>query len=150
MVPRADGLAGREQRDPALRLEGLAGLVDEHDVEALVAQLEAAGAVERRQDDLAAGDEVGDAGPLALPVLLAEGLEVGVDDAALAPVARLADRGLFGVHLGADVLDDGAGVRGAREHVEGVVEDRGEEAGRVAEADEWDFVGGEALDDVVD
>jgi len=31
-----------------------------------------------------------------------------------------------------------------------VVENGGEEAGRVAEADERDFVGGEPLDDVVD
>jgi hypothetical protein len=150
VVAGADGLAGREQGHPALRLEGLAGLVDEDDVEALVAELEAAGAVERREDHLAAGDEVGDAAPLALAVLLAEVLEVGVDGAALAPVARLADRGLLGVHLGADVLDDGAGFRGAGEHVEGVVEDGGEEAGRVAEADERDFVGGEPLDDVID
>lgn len=150
VVAGTDGLAGGEEGHPALRLEGLAGFVDDDDVEVLVAELEAAGAVERGEDDFAAGDEVGDAAPLALAVFFAEFFEFGVDGTAFAPVAGLADGGLFGVHLGTDVLDDGAGFGGAGEDIEGVVEDGGQEASWVAEADERDFVGGKSLDDVVD
>ena len=150
MVSGADRLLRGQQWHPALRLEGLTRLINDNHVKLLLLQLKPSRPMQRRQHDLAPRHQATDAFPLPLAVLLAQLLEVGVDRPALAAVARLADRRLLGVHLGADVLDDGAGLRGAREHVERVVQHRGQQAGRVPEPDQGGLVRGEALDDVVD
>ncbi len=103
-------------------------------------ELKSAGAVEGRQDNLAAAYEIADALALALPELFAQHLEFPVDGLALPAVACLADGCLFGVHLGADVLDDRARLRRPSEDVKGVVENRRKEAGWVSEADDGHLV----------
>ena len=96
--------------------------------------------MQRRQHDFAPPDQIAHASALPLPVLLAQLLEVGVDGFALLTALGLLDRGLLRVHLGADILDDGARLGGLREDVERVADYRGKETGRMAKPEDGDLV----------
>lgn len=152
MIPRQHHLPGPQQRDPTRRLQRLTRLVDDHDIEPLPAQLVAPRAVQRRQDDFALRDKSAHTPLFALPIFLSQLLEIPIDLPPLPTVSRLLDGRLFGIHLFPHIAHDPAGLGGGRQHVEGVVEHRGEQARWVAEAEDryGRLQGGEALDDVVD
>lgn len=105
--------------------------------------------MKRCEHDFAFGNEITHALFLSLSILLAQLLQISVDGPPLLPGAGFSNRRLLGVHFGPDVLDDGPRLAGASQDVERVVQDGGQQTGGVAEADQGDFVRGEALNDVV-
>lgn len=121
MIARTNRLLRPQQRNPALRLERLAGLIDDDYIKVFVSQLEPPRAVERSQYDFAPCDEIGYTSTLSLAVFLPQLFQVPVDLAAFFAAAGFFDGGLLGVHFGADVSDDGAGFGCCGEDVEGVV-----------------------------
>src|SRR6266699_5230918 len=149
MIASADGLLGREEGNPALRFQGLAGFVDDDDIELLIPDLEASSAMQCCQDDLAAAHEIAQALRLAVSVLFPKLSELRVDGPPLPAAFRLLDAFLFSIHLVSDIGDDGTRLGRPGKDVQRVVQDGGEKSRLMAEADHGDFVGVESLDDVV-
>jgi len=105
MVACQDDLFGREEWDPALGFQGLAGFVDNHYIELLVPKLKASGSMQSSQNDLATSDQCGHTLLLSLTVLFPQVFHVCVNGSSLSTIASLLNAGLFSVHFLSHVFD---------------------------------------------
>lgn len=117
MVTSKNDLLGLKKRNPTLSFQRLTSLVNNNNVKNLIPRLKTSRSMKRCQHNLATPYQTPNALLLPLSKLLPQLLQISIDNFALPPALRLADRRLFCVHLLPNIFDNSCCIRGLRENI---------------------------------